>query len=174
MLHPRKVTKTFRVANSGFTLVEITLALAIILMIMSTIVPAVGKNLREEALRGQAFKIQSIIKYARNLAIATQKPTAIKLIPVNDTVTLTIIPASDAHLERPTILQEYTLPKNLRLLHRTWSEDRWTASKTAQWFLQPTGLMEPIQFRIEHKDDWLEFEFHPLTGNITEERFMFP
>jgi len=39
------------------------------------------------------------------------------------------------------------------------------------WTITPTGLCDPLRFKITYKDSWMEFSFHPLNGTIQEVEF---
>lgn len=158
----------------AFTLLEMVITLALAILILGTAVPAVGKAAREEALREPSREIQKLVRSARQAAIREQKPKVLRFSKEREVTKLLIINSINAALENPPVEDSYSLPREIRILCRTWHDEKWSEPRAIQWFLQPTGLMEPIQFRLERNQDWIEFEFHPLTGNISEERFMFP
>jgi type II secretory pathway pseudopilin PulG len=160
--------------NSAFTLLEIITSMALVVLILSLSIPALNTTMREESLRQAARKIQALVRTGRQDAIRSQQSRVLRLIKEKKHSTLLLISGSQANTQNPEVLDVVKIELPLRLLHKTWPAQTWGYDTSKEWFIQPSGLIEPLQFRIEKNQDWIEFEFHPLTGNIVEERFLFP
>jgi len=68
---------------------------------------------------------------------------------------------------------EYLFPPGVRCSLRFWNDTQWISLEGAEirrWIFQPSGMCEPLKFRVEAQDHFFEVEFHPLTGDIRSER----
>lgn len=160
----------------SFTLLEMAVALALIVLLTSASVPTAVKILREESLLQPAREIQMLFRKARQLSIEQRKPVTVRLVLENQRTTFSILlgigisPSADFN----GTIKSYTLPRGLSLYHQSWDDPVWKQVRITDWVFQPTGLMEAPRFRLERKNDFLEFEFHPLTGSVVEQKLMFP
>lgn len=69
--------------------------------------------------------------------------------------------------------EEYAFPDGLRVSVRFWNDTDWVAlsgSEYRRWIFQPSGMCEPVRFRVEADGSFFEVEFHPLTGDVKSER----
>ena len=69
--------------------------------------------------------------------------------------------------------QEYAFPPEVRVSVRAWNDIEWipmTGAEYKSWIFQPSGMCEPMRFRVEADTSFFEVEFHPLTGDVKTER----
>lgn len=69
--------------------------------------------------------------------------------------------------------QEYDHPAGTRASVRFWNDVEWLAlagSEHRVWIFQPSGMCEPMRFRVEADSSFFEVEFHPLTADVKSER----
>jgi len=68
---------------------------------------------------------------------------------------------------------EYSYPEGVRCSLRFWNDTQWVSLEGAEvrrWIFQPSGMCDPLKFRVEAQDHFFEVEFHPLTADIRSER----
>ncbi|MEM9016301.1 MAG: type II secretion system protein [Verrucomicrobiota bacterium] len=68
---------------------------------------------------------------------------------------------------------EYEFEPGLNVSVRFWNETQWVAlggGEFRRWIFQPSGMCEPMRFRVEADEAFFEVEFHPLTADIKSER----
>ena len=69
--------------------------------------------------------------------------------------------------------QEYTFPADVRVSVRFWNDTEWIAMESSEykrWIFQPSGMCEPLRFRVEAETSFFEIEFHPLTADVKSEK----
>jgi len=69
--------------------------------------------------------------------------------------------------------QEYEFPADVQVSVRFWNDIEWvplTGAETKRWIFQPSGMCEPMRFRVEAEKSFFEVEFHPLTADVKSER----
>lgn len=70
-------------------------------------------------------------------------------------------------------LEEYEIDSNLRVSLKFWNETQWVGMSGAEyrrWIFQPSGMCEPMRFRVEADKSFFEVEFHPLTADVKSEK----
>ncbi len=69
--------------------------------------------------------------------------------------------------------REYRFPDGIRASLRFWNDIDWqplSGSEYRNWIFQPSGMCEPLRFRVEAESSFFEVEFHPLTADVKSER----
>lgn len=69
--------------------------------------------------------------------------------------------------------QEYAYPADVRVSVRAWNDLEWiplSGAEYKRWIFQPSGMCEPLRFRVEADTSFFEVEFHPLTADVKSER----
>jgi type II secretory pathway pseudopilin PulG len=162
--------------NAGFTLFEICLALFIVLLVLAAAIPATSGLLAEQNLRGEVRELVLFAKTARRQAIQEQRPYQITfspagfiLEPLAPPVTEKAAPEAAAPFE-PLVS---TLPSGTVLTLQRWGDKDWIKPKEERWIFQGTGLTEPLSFRFQRGESWIEIDLNPLTASIDEERSTF-
>lgn len=70
-------------------------------------------------------------------------------------------------------LEEYEINPGLQVSLKLWNETEWVSmsgSEYRRWIFQPSGMCEPMRFKVEANQSFFEVEFHPLTGDVKTER----
>lgn len=82
-------------------------------------------------------------------------------------------PKAEQVREGMRYFQEYAFPSGVRTSVRFWNDMEWLAmagSEHRHWIFQPSGMCEPMRFRVEADSSFFEVEFHPLTADVKSER----
>jgi len=70
-------------------------------------------------------------------------------------------------------LEEYEMDSALQVSVKLWNETQWVSlsgSEYRRWIFQPSGMCEPMRFRVEADKSFFEVEFHPLTADVKSEK----
>ncbi|MFM7375745.1 MAG: Tfp pilus assembly protein FimT/FimU [Chthoniobacterales bacterium] len=157
--------RQFRRQPRGYTLIEIALVLAIMVMIIGAAIPLSSGFMREQRLRDVVRELLVLAKTARGEAMTTGRPTGV------------VFGKKGFGLLRPgeeEASETYLLPKGMAYVIRPFASEKALKPDGQTWIFQPTGLCEPVTFRVEENDAWMEVAFDPLTANIGEEAYEIP
>lgn len=69
--------------------------------------------------------------------------------------------------------EEHEIDSNLRVNLKFWNETQWVSmsgDEYRRWIFQPSGMCEPMRFRVEADKSFFEVEFHPLTADVKSEK----
>jgi len=149
----------------GYTLIEIALVLAIMVLIVGAAVPLSSGFMREQRLRDPVRELLILAKTARTEAMTTGRLTGV------------VFGKKGFGLLRPGAEEAsdtYTLPEGMSYTLRAFGSEKAAKPDGQTWIFQPTGLCEPITFRLVEDDAWIEVTFDPLTANIGEEGYSIP
>ena len=79
---------------SGFTLLELIVALAVLALALAVVTPAIGRGTEGLRVRSEVASFAATLRHARELAISTQRPRRVRID--GDTHRVTVVtPASD-------------------------------------------------------------------------------
>ena len=70
-------------------------------------------------------------------------------------------------------LEEYEINPELQVSLKFWNETEWVSmsgSEYRRWIFQPSGMCEPMRFKVEADKSFFEVEFHPLTADVKSEK----
>jgi type II secretion system protein H len=149
----------------GYTLIEIVLVLAIMVLVVGTVVPLSSGFMREQRLRDPVRELLVLAKTARTEAMTTGRATGVILGKKG----FGLVRPGD---EEPS--ETYVLPRDMSYSIRPFGSERAAKPDGQVWMFQPTGLCEPVAVRFGEKDAWIEVSFDPLTANIGEEAYYIP
>ena len=149
----------------GYTLIEIALVLAIMVLVIGAAVPLSSGFMREQHLRDPVRELLVLAKTARTEAMTTGRATGVVFGKKGFGLLRT-------GSEEPS--DTYILPGGMSYVIRPFGSDKVAKPDGQTWIFQPTGLCEPIVFRLEEDDAWIEVAFDPLTANIGEEAYSIP
>ena len=82
-------------------------------------------------------------------------------------------PAREQIEEGLRFLEEHAIDPALQVSLKFWNETEWVSlsgGEYRRWIFQPSGMCEPIRFRVEAEKSFFEVEFHPLTADVKSER----
>lgn len=69
--------------------------------------------------------------------------------------------------------EEYAFPPDVQVSVRFWNDIEWVplaSGEHKRWIFQPSGMCEPMRFRVEAEKSFFEVEFHPLTADVKSEK----
>ena len=159
------LVRQFQKRPRGYTLIEIALVLAIMVMIIGAAIPLSSGFIREQRLRDPVRELLILAKTARTEAMTTGRPTGVVFGKSGFGL---LRPGS----EEPTDTRK--LPRGMSYVIRPFESEKAVKPDGQVWIFQPTGLCEPITFRLEENDAWIEIAFDPLTASIAEESYNIP
>lgn len=156
-------------SQGGFTILELTIGLFIVLLVLSAAFKWIGTGLADEDLRTAARQLAILAKTARSQSLGEGRGYEIVL----DEYRFILRPALTLEkTQAPT--REISLPKSIRFLVFSWDGKRWLRPQNSIWTFSPTGLCSPLRVRFERNPAWVEEEFNPLTANRQSESFFLP
>lgn len=82
--------------------------------------------------------------------------------------------AAEASEETSNIFYEtYELPDGVDYELLFWGQSEWVPMQPGRferWVFQPSGMSQPLKIRVSMENAFFEVEFHPLTGDVKNER----
>lgn len=159
----------------GFTLMELMLGLGIILLLVGVGMYA-GKFWSEEQMLHKPMDEMKIMaKKAQHRAISEQRdweivirPSSLELRPKQaaNEADQEFLDAADKKLERRPGVESVSFAEDIRLAVRRFGEDKFQVPRPDYWVFQHTGICEPILFRVERGERFVEVQFDPLTAGV--------
>jgi len=149
----------------GFTLIEIAVVLAIIVLLIGAAIPFSSGFMREQRLRDVVRELLVLAKTGRAEAMSTGRAAAL----VFEKAGFALARPGD---QEPS--ESYALPEGMSYSLLPFGAEKAVKPDGQRWIFQPTGLCEPLTFRLEEDEAWMEVVFDPLTANIAEEAYNIP
>lgn len=149
----------------GYTMIEIVVVLAIMATIIGVAIPLSSGFMREQRLRDPVRELLILAKTARTEAMTTGRATGVVFGKKGFGL---LRPGA----EEPT--DTYTLPRGMSYTIVPFGSEKASKPDGQTWIFQPSGLCEPITFRLVEDDAWIEITFDPLTANISDEGYNIP
>jgi len=149
----------------GFTLIEIAIVLAIIVLLIGAAIPFSSGFMREQRLRDVVRELLVMAKTARAEAMGTGRTGAV------------VFGKKGFGLLRPgeeEPSETFAMPRGMSYAIIPFGAEKALKPDGQQWVFQSTGLCEPITFRVEEGDAYMAVAFDPLTANIAEESYSIP
>lgn len=169
---PPGVNANRRGARRAFTLIEVSLALFIVLLIVAAVIPLTSGWLSEDRLRQPAHQLELFAKTARSLALAERRPYEIRFS--EEGFLMQAMPLEEAgESTNQTKVLDYVLPKSVHCRLQRWRDPEWGVARDQQWTFQPTGLCDPLRIRFSSGEDWLQLSFNPMTAGSQDEAYFF-
>jgi len=154
--------------QSGFTLLELTIVLFIMLLFLGAAAMSFSGISEEEKLRKPAAELQKMARQAVQRAGMYEETEAIVFekngfgIRFREDPQVTKAPRVwFTHVE---------LGQGITLRVKRWGQRDWKSAAGQRWVMQPSGLCEPIMVRLETERSFLEMQFNPITGGVADER----
>jgi prepilin-type N-terminal cleavage/methylation domain-containing protein len=122
-----------RSSVSGFTLIELVVALFIVAAAAAVALPSVGRSVDGLRLRREASQVAALVRTARLRALTEQRPVRVTLDPGRGTVTLAAAGAD---------------PRPREIVLRAGVSARVDAGGSALTF-SPRGVARPIRWVLE-------------------------
>ncbi len=151
--------------QSGYTLVEILVALAIIGVLLGTAIPVIDSIRESSRLQEPAQKLYGLLHESRSTSFNENRTLVLRLHEKGFAL-------YQPGQEQP--LQHYDLPEDTRYLFKPWLARNWLTPQGYEWIITPFDLAEPLSFRFERGEQYLEQTYHPLTAEIIDESLFIP
>lgn len=151
--------------RAAYTLLEVALVLAIIVLLVGAVVPLSSGFVREQRLRETLRGLLVLAKTARTDAMTSGNATEI------------VFDKKGFVLSRPgeeSATEKVSLPRGTTYQVTPFAADKALRPEGQRWIFQPTGLCEPLTVRIMAGEAWIEVLFDPLTASIEEESYYIP
>ena len=158
-------TPAARRRSRGYTLLEIALVVAIIVLIIGAAVPLSSGFTREQRLRDVVRELLVYAKTARADAMTTGRAAEV------------VFAKNGFALRRPGESEagdSFKLPRGMRYVLEPFGAEKAVRPDGQRWIFQPTGMCEPITFRVEDDEAWMQVTFDPLTAGLADESYYIP
>jgi type II secretory pathway pseudopilin PulG len=149
----------------GYTLLEIAMVVAIIVLIIGAAVPLTSGFTKEQRLRDVVRELLVLAKTARADAMTTGRASEV------------VFTKKGFGLRRPgdeELSETFSLPRGMRYVIEPFGADKAVRPDGQQWVFQPTGLCEPLSVRVEEDEAWMQVTFDALTAGIADESYYIP
>jgi prepilin-type N-terminal cleavage/methylation domain-containing protein len=166
----------------AFTLMEMLVALAIIGVIISGSMIAVGSLNDERALRAPLNELRIMGKRAWARSMEEQRAWQIKLLPDRIVLEpkqpihaddLKLFKEVDEQMKRGSGVDTYIIDPEIKMEVRHWGETEWHVPRPDAWVFEHSGLCEPINIRFSSAYATVEVSFDPLTAAVSNEEFIY-
>lgn len=169
--------------HSGFTLLEIVVALVIAGLVMSGAIGLMTFSSDEHRLKDSSTAIEALAKRARAAAIRNQTPYAlelsqgmVKMMPWAEAGGKERSLASGRRIGGDDVPEagersQVALDSDMGLAVRRWNARGWdelVKRVVHVWRFDPDGLCEPLSLRLELNDSAVVTAYHPLTASIRD------
>jgi len=159
-------TRLRRAQKSGFTLIEIVLALMILSLILAISIPSLATYFEEQRLRSSMHQFELLIQEARHLAMTTQHPHQLHFTEKK----VELFDLSLSEKENRTPIDTETWISGVQLREKT-EETPTRYLMPDDWIFSSQGLCAPLRFRFTLQKSWMEFSIHPLDGTFQKLEF---
>ena len=151
--------------TGGYTLLEIALVVAIIVLLVGAVVPLSSGFVREQRLRESVRGLLVLAKTARTEAMTGGRTAEV----VFGKGGFALLRAGEEESS-----ESVRLPRGTRYQLLPFGADKPLRPDGQRWIFQPTGLCEPLTVRIMEDEAWIEVRLDPLTAGIEEESYYIP
>lgn len=185
----------------AFTLIEMILVIAVMLLAMTALVPLLSNRADERELKAAADTLEKFARTAR--AKAAYRGAQASIIFSESGFSLYVSERDEAGMEatfereddgmlweveggassaknkkqaddaRSKPKESHELGKGVVVKLRPWLSTRWSQPADYLWEFQKSGLCEPLAVRFELGESWIELAFNPLTAQVQEESYAF-
>ena len=160
--------------RGAFTLMEMVVVLAIMVLLTGFFAVQFGENTDEELLSPVAQDLKQLARQAVTEAAAYREDYAILLDPGQ----FQLVRGQGAGAGGAVSLaveETRSIPEGLIVGVRWFGDPEWKPVEGQAWLFRSGGLCEPIEIRLEipRSKAFIELAFDPLTG-MAEEQSYFP
>jgi hypothetical protein len=141
------------------------MVVAIIALVIGATIPMTSSFTREQRLRDVVRELLVLAKTARADAMTTGRAAEV------------VFEKRGFGLRRPgdkELSETLALPRDMKYVLIPFGSEKAVRPDGQRWIFQPAGLCEPITFRVEEDEAFMEVTFDPLTAGIAEENFYIP
>ena len=157
-----------RSRKAGFTLIEIMLAVAVTLVILTLGVVLFRGFKSQRALEDRMSAIEGLARTAYSGVLQDQRPWIV-VFEKNRCGVFDIgaLPPEDAPMPKPIRVAELDDDMRLFLKRTTWPE--WKEIVVPEvWRFEPRSILEPILIRLETRKGFISGRFDPLTARLVD------
>jgi prepilin-type N-terminal cleavage/methylation domain-containing protein len=159
-------------ASAAFTLLEMVVVLFIIAVFAGVAAFSFTGLTEQEALRKPAAELQFLAREAVRRAGMTEQPQFIVFETNAFSMNYRGDPAAvTASRDERRWVRRTQGPENMNILLKRWGSKDWRPASGQRWVVQGGGLCEPLEVRMELGPNWIEMQFHPLTGAVASQEF---
>lgn len=158
MICPRS---NFFLGEQAYTFLEVALALAIIVVVFITVVPAISAGAREHRLQDTMTALSDVVRDSRMNAEKNGREQM-----------LIVRPGGLALREKDQFVLKTEIPPGVKLSVR-YPQGKWAAADCQEWRIFSCGLVVPASLRLQEGTAWIETDFDFLTGGAAAERYSF-
>jgi prepilin-type N-terminal cleavage/methylation domain-containing protein len=158
--------------RSGFTLIELVLAMSIVVMLIGMTVMAVGRTSIEKKFQEPAAKLKEFARRARNAAVLEQRPYQVEITPRSLVLTPQRFVGPDsgpgaAPSSSQGNFERFDIDADVEFAVRRWNSKNFQPEGSSfVWKFQHSGLSEPITVRVEGAEGWIEMTFNTLDAHV--------
>lgn len=160
----------------GFTLLEIMLVLAIIVIFLGFGTAMIINMAKERKLREASGELASFARTARHNALTEEGVFEIELNATGYSLRRQKEIDEKADSKDPeTAFKKiiYKLSKSIVFEYKPWMNQTWAIPNKAVWVFYENGLCEPLSFRFSDGDNFIMQSYSPLTAAVREETYQF-
>ena len=147
--------------SAGFTLLEVTVVMAIIILMLSVTAFAYRSFDNEPSFKKSGDELIRLSKLAVRASAVQGRGF---WIVFNEEGFVLRGMEDDQGVQ-----QSHAVPEGIRLKLRRWGQPQWQEAEGQRWVFGVQGLCEPLRVRFEAEDGYLELRFNPLTGSAAEQ-----
>ncbi|MDX1762836.1 MAG: prepilin-type N-terminal cleavage/methylation domain-containing protein [bacterium] len=171
-----------RRGNSGFTLIELTVVILIMVVVSSITLPRIGNRLYASDLKQSARRLRAMVSVARASAtsdgvlrrIACDIPKGRfsverEVVPEDPLETETIDLAVEYEPDTSVLTRSFTLPSNVKIQDVVTGVGDIETEGIAYLQIEPNGMILGNRIHLQKEDRDYTLVINPLTGRIVIE-----
>lgn len=164
-----------RRGSPGFTLLEISIVLFIMVLLMGLCVYSFGGLTAERELRKPVTELQRMTMEAVRRATLQEKPQVILFEPTGFAIRYRQDPDGLRQKDDDEYyIRRVKIPPAMKLTLRRWGSEKFVPSPGQRLIVAASGLCEPLTARFELGSSWLEVTVDPLSGRVMDEGMHIP
>jgi type II secretion system protein H len=148
-----------RRAQAGFTIMEIIVVMAIVIMMLGIASFALRQASPDPSVREPADELIQLAKTAVRASALQGRGFAVAF----DKQGFALTGADSGQRSRAAV------PKGMKVHIKRWGGRQWEEAEGYRWWFGAQGLCEPLEVRLAAKDSMIVMKFNPLTGTPSEE-----
>ncbi len=170
--------KIHRASSAAFTLIELVISMAIVMLMIGAAAVAVGTSSHEQILREPIVKLKELAKRGRNAAIVEQRPYQIEFTETGFLLSSLVATRADdkkffggdqGDSAGAGVIEKYDLPEGIIQNVQRWQQKEDAPSPARQvWIFESTGLCEPIRFTVSGEHGYVTVLFNALDAHVEQ------
>ncbi|MEM7010277.1 MAG: hypothetical protein AAF585_02235 [Verrucomicrobiota bacterium] len=160
-------------AVGGFTMMEMTMALLIMVILSGFMAFAFVELSRDQSLEETAAEVEKLARQASRSATVLDREFRIRFEPKRF-YALEYAPDEFGVYQETDPSHTWELSQHTKLQIRRWKSKVWADPSGDDWVFSPSGISEPLSVRISDGPAFVEMDFNPLTGTVDERRSYIP